>query len=400
MKNLTKTLLPVGLLAYALMFFTGCTKSAVSPSGKSTNQTAVTAATGENAAPSEHLFFSFPSDAILKMQKIKITKSADKEYFSVNNFSGGYNGLQQTPDESYGAPNTLIASLWDPNTAGEIYSRVAYTGAGTVSSRFGGEGDGYKTINPYKWVKDTWYNIAIRSWKLNGELFVGTFIQNLSTGNWFHTSTLAIPERTTFLGSENDAFLENWDGTDAADDGRFERKAFFKDCWNLNTSNQWQKHTGRSFSANANDADRNGIYDRSFNAGYDATEDAYFMEHGGNVEPSAAFGTGRTLTLPVQTNQGNAPVLTVGAVYGVTAKFGSGVVTVNWQVTANLSPQFSSKIEIIDAAGTVVQTVNEVLPEKRKAVINVALGSGTNSARVTITDIFNGVSVPVTVNIL
>ncbi|MBB5634265.1 hypothetical protein HDE68_000150 [Pedobacter cryoconitis] len=400
MKNLSKTMLPFGLSVYALILFTGCSKSSISPVGQSSAQTAVTAVSGENAAPSQHLYFSFPSDAILKMHKIKITKTADKEYFSVNNFSGGYNGLQQTPDKSFGTPNILIASLWDPNTAGKIYSRVAYTGAGTVSSRFGGEGDGYKTINPYKWVKDTWYTVAIRAWKLNGELFIGTFIQNLSTGNWFHTSTLAIPERTAFLGSGNDAFLENWDGTNAADDGRFERKAFFKDCWNLNTANQWQKHSSRSFSANANDAGRNGIYDRSFNAGYDAAEDAYFMEHGGNVKPAAAFGTGRTLTLPVQTNQGDKPVLTVGSVYGVTAKYNTGVVTVNWNVTANLSPQFSSKVEILNASGSVVQTINEVLPEKRKAVINTALGSGQYQLRITITDIFNGVSAPVTVNIL
>lgn len=404
MNTLLKTRLLFGLSIYVLLFFTDCTKSAIPPagssSGKSSNQTVAVSAAGENAAPSQHLYFSFPSDAILKMQKIKITRTADKEYFSVNNFSGGYNGLQQTPDKSFGTPNILIASLWDPNTAGKIYSRVAYTGAGTVSSRFGGEGDGYKTINPYKWVKDTWYNIAVRAWKLNGELFIGTFIQNLSTGNWFHTSTLAIPERTTFLGSGNDAFLENWDGTNAADDGRFERKAFFKDCWNLNTSNQWEKHSSRSFSANANDAGRNGIYDRSFNAGYDATEDAYFMEHGGNVKPAAAFGTGRTLALPLQTNQGDAPVLTGSAVYGVTAKLSGGNVTVEWKVTANLSPQFSSKVEVLSASGTVVQTVNELLPEKRKAVISIAAGSGSLKARVTITDIFNGVSAPVTVNIL
>ena len=402
MKNIFRNSLTLGISVYAMTILMSCQKStilpAAGPSGKSPDQQAV-AATGENAAPSQHLFFTFPSDAILKMQKVKITKSANTEYFSVNNFAGGYNGLQQTPDKSFGTPNILIASLWDPNTAGKIYARVAYTGAGTVSSRFGGEGDGYKTINPYKWALNTWYNIAIRSWKLNGELFIGTFIQNLSSGTWFHTSTLAIPERTQFLGSGNDAFLENWDGTNPANDGRFERKAFFKDCWNLNTSNVWQKHSSRSFSANANDAGRNGIYDRSFNAGYDATEDAYFMEHGGNVKPSAAFGTGRTLSLPDQTNQGSQPVLSVGSVYGVTAKYSGGSVVVNWNVTANLSPQFSSKVEILNAAGTVIQTVNEVLPEKRKATISTTLSAGTNTARVTITDIFNGVSAPVTVNI-
>ncbi|RKR12089.1 ricin-type beta-trefoil lectin protein [Flavobacterium sp. 90] len=371
-----------------------------SNSGKSSAKAA--AASGENAAPSEHLYFSFPSDAIVKLHKIKITQSANAEYFSVHNYSGGYAGLQQTPDTSFGTPNILISSLWDPNTAGGVFSEVAYADPATLTSRFGGEGDGYKTINPYQWALNTWYNIALRAWKLNGKLYIGTFIQNQTTGNWFHTSTLAIPDRTTFLGSSNDAFLENWTGSDPAYDGSFIRKAFFKDCWNLSTTNTWEKHASRSFSANDGDQGRNGIYDRAFNSGYDATEDAYFMEHGGTVQPSAGFGTGRTLALPAQTNQGSAPVLTIAQVQSATAISSGNTVTVNWTNNPTKSPQFSSKVELLDPSGTVVSTVNEVLPQKRAATITSTLGTGSYSVRITITDIFNQNStplvVPVTVN--
>ncbi|ARS40851.1 hypothetical protein CA265_14760 [Sphingobacteriaceae bacterium GW460-11-11-14-LB5] len=352
---------------------------------------------GENAAPSEHLYFSFPSDAIAKIHKIKITQSANAEYFSVHNYSGGYAGLQQTPDNSFGTPNILISSLWDPNTAGGIYSEVAYTGPQTISSRFGGEGDGYKTINPYQWALNTWYNIALRAWKRDGKLYIGTFIQNQSSGVWFHTSTLAIPERTTFLGSGNDAFLENWVGTNPDYDGRYVRKAFFKDCWNLSTSNTWVKHTSRSFSANAGDEGRNGIYDRAFNSGYDTTEDAYFMEHGGNTQPSAAFGTGRTLSLPAQSNQGTAPTLTIGEVQSATAVASGNTVTVNWVNNQLKSPQLSSKIELLNSSGGVVSTVNEVLPQKRSVTISSTLGTGSYSVRITLTDIFNQNSTPLTV---
>ncbi|MNK60835.1 Ricin-type beta-trefoil lectin domain protein [compost metagenome] len=355
------------------------------------------ALSGENAAPSEHLYFSFPSDAIAKLHKIKITQSANAEYFSVHNYAGGYAGLQQTPDNSFGTPNILISSLWDPNTAGGVYSEVAYTGSATISSRFGGEGDGYKTINPYQWELNTWYNLALRAWKLNGKLYIGSFIQNQTTGVWVHTSTLAIAERTQFLGSSNDAFLENWTGTNPAYDGSFIRKAFFKDCWNLSTNNTWEKHTSRSFSANAGDAGRNGIYDRAFNSGYDATEDAYFMEHGGNVQPGSGFGTGRTLTLPAQTNQGSAPTLTIAEVQSATATSNGNTVTVNWTNNQTKSPQFSSKVELLNPSGTVVSTINEVLPQKRSATISSTLGSGTYSVRITITDIFNQNSTPLTV---
>jgi len=384
-----------------VFFLFSCQKSIIAESqqlSKKTLSVATAAAlSGENAAPSEHLYFSFPSDAIAKLHKIKITQSANAEYFSVHNYAGGYAGLQQTPDNSFGTPNILISSLWDPNTAGGVYSEVAYTGAGTTSSRFGGEGDGYKTINPYQWELNTWYNLALRAWKLNGKLYIGSFIQNQTTGVWFHTSTLAIPERTQFLGSSNDAFLENWTGTNPAYDGSFIRKAFFKDCWNLSTNNTWEKHTSRSFSANAGDAGRNGIYDRAFNSGYDATEDAYFMEHGGNIQPSSGFGTGRKLTLPAQTNQGSAPTLTIAEVQSATATSSGNTVTVNWTNNQTKSPQFSSKVELLNPSGTVVSTVNEVLPQKRSATISSTLGSGTYSVRITITDIFNQNSTPLTV---
>ncbi|MNI25971.1 Ricin-type beta-trefoil lectin domain protein [compost metagenome] len=274
---------------------------------------------------------------------------------------------------------------------------MAYTGSATISSRFGGEGDGYKTINPYQWELNTWYNLALRAWKLNGKLYIGSFIQNQTTGVWVHTSTLAIAERTQFLGSSNDAFLENWTGTNPAYDGSFIRKAFFKDCWNLSTNNTWEKHTSRSFSANAGDAGRNGIYDRAFNSGYDATEDAYFMEHGGNVQPGSGFGTGRTLTLPAQTNQGSAPTLTIAEVQSATATSNGNTVTVNWTNNQTKSPQFSSKVELLNPSGTVVSTINEVLPQKRSATISSTLGSGTYSVRITITDIFNQNSTPLTV---
>jgi hypothetical protein len=345
-----------------------------------------------NAAPSQHLVFSFPADASLKMMKVKITQTAYTSYFSVFNWAGGYAGLQHTPDSSSGSSKILIASQWDPNTAGGVFARQAYLGPGTIYSRFGGEGDGAKTINPYNWTLNTWYNFVIRAWKLNGELFIGTFVQNLSNNQWFHTSTLAIPTRTTFLGSGSGAFLENWHGSDPRFDGRFVRKAYFKDCWNRTDAGVWQKSTSRYFSCNANDANRNGIYDWAFNAGFDSGEDAYFMEHGGNVTPSAAFNGGRTLDLPAQTNQGSSPTVTTGEVSTVSASYSSGTTTISWTNNSSKSPQFSSVVEILNTSGTVVSSSTETLPEKRSAVISGNLSAGTYTARVTITDIFGGVS--------
>jgi hypothetical protein len=156
----------------------------------------------ENAAPSIHLSYYFnSSDATLKMQKIKIVQSAYASYFEVNWFTNGYTGLQQTPDTRYGKPNILISSLWDANTSGGIFSTVDYNDPKTIKSRFGGEGDGWKTIHPYDWKLDRWYNLVNRAWRLNGRLYIGTFINDLSTGKWFHTATLSIPFPQKYLNS-------------------------------------------------------------------------------------------------------------------------------------------------------------------------------------------------------
>lgn len=353
----------------------------------------------EHAAPSMHLTYDFPSgDAVLKMQKIKIVQSAYASFFEVNWFTNGYTGLQQTPDTAYGNANILISSLWDVNTTAGIYSTVNYRDSTTDTSRFGGEGDGWKTINPYGWQLNTWYNLVNRSWKSAGQLFIGTFINDLSTGKWLHSATLSIPDPNKYLEATNDAFLENWDGTDTAWDGRFVRKAFFKDCWNLDTTGAWEKNTGAYFSANNSLADslRNGIYHNSFNAYFDSLEDAYCMQHGGNTTPSAAFNGGRTLNLPAQSNQGTTPVLTVGAITSISASHSNGTTTVSWTTDTYRSPQLAAQVELIDSFGNVLKTVLDTLPERRNCLIYQVLPYGNYTARVTIRDIFNQWSQPVT----
>ncbi|HTI11466.1 MAG TPA: RICIN domain-containing protein [Puia sp.] len=345
-----------------------------------------------NAAPSEHLTYSFPNDAVLKMHKVKIVQSAFASYFEVQSFTNGYAGLQQTPDSSHGSSHILISSLWDPNTSGGIFSVLDYAAPNTYTGRFGGEGDGWQSINPYNWVLNTWYNLVIRSWKSKGQLFVATFINNLSSQTWFHTATFSIPDPGSYLGSGNDAFLENWDGSNAAWDGRYIRKAYFKDCWNLNTGGTWDKSTSRYFSANANDSARNGIYNNAFNSGYDSSQDAYFMQHGGNTTPAAGFNGGRTLTLPVQLNQGTAPTVTTGQVNTVSASYAGGKLYASWTIDSTKSPQLAASVQVTNPAGTVVLSYKDTLPQRRKDTLTGSLSPGTYTVKVSFTDLFNQTS--------
>lgn len=338
----------------------------------------------QGAAPSMHLNSYFSSDAILKMQKIKIIQSGVASFFEVNSFNGGYCGLQQVTTATTGPTNTLIASMWDTNTAAGIYSRTDFFDPTTVVSRFGGEGDGTKTMNPYAWEKNVWYNFVNRSWKSDNRFYVATFVQNLTSGKWFHTSTKSKTFNGRYLDNYNDSFMENWTQQGAA-----VRQAFFKDCFFMSTSGVWGKGTGTTFSCNANDAARNGIYDLSFNAYYDATEDAFCMQHGGNTVRDPAFNGGRTRNLGNQLKQTATPALTVGAVTELTASNTKGVTTVNWKMDDTKSPQLSAKVEIINSSNMAVAIQHDTLPHKRSFSSNLVLAPGNYVARLTVKDIFN-----------
>ena len=351
----------------------------------------------ENAAPSIHLNLSFPSqDAILKMQKIKIVQSANASYFEVNLFNGGYAGFQQTPDVSYGVPNISIFSIWDPNTSGGIFSNINYTDPLTVSSRFGGEGNGWKTINPYNWQTNIWYNVVQRSWVSNNKLNVATFINNLTTNKWFHMATISKPFIGTYLNGNNDSFLENWDGTNSQWNGSFIRKAYFKEAYNLNLYSNWEKSSSVYFSANNSTADinRNGIYHNSFNAFIDNTESAYCMQHGGNTVPSTAFNGGRTLNLASLPNQSLNPILTLPSLNSVVVNFANQVLSANWSLDDTKSPQFSTKFELYNEMGNRIMQLQDTIPQKRNFTNTITLANGTYQLKTTITDIFNQNSLP------
>jgi hypothetical protein len=243
-----------------------------------------------------------------------------------------------------------------------------------------------------------WYNLVNRAWKADGRLYVGTFINDLSTGKWFHTATLSIPDPGIYLGCYNDAFLENWDGQYPSMDGRFTRKAFFKDCWNLNTNGIWEKSSGVSCDVNDTDKDkqRNGIYHNSFNAFYDNTENAYCMEHGGSTTPSPGFKEGRSLNLPFQADQGVAPVLTIAKIKSIAVNNATGIRNISWNIDELKPLQLSAKIEILNAAGNIITELQDTLPQRRSIDINDFLESGSYAVRITVIDIFNQQSQPMT----
>jgi hypothetical protein len=343
------------------------------------------------AANSTNLVFSTPSNAILKMLKTKIVFSAYNSYFETLTFTNGYAGLQLTNDASWGSNYISISSLWDP--AGGGVSNAEYVAPGvTAVHGDNGEGSATTTIAPYNWQYNVYYNIVVRAWERDGKLHLGTFINNLSNNTWFHQTTITTTNDGTFLGSGEASFIENWAAGDATISANNVRKAYYKDCWNMTTSGAWEKPTGGYVNSNRSAASlsRAGIWDASFDGGYDAAEGAYYMQTGGLTRRNPGFGNNDYINLPLQPDQGAAPVLTVGAVSNVTLNYTNGQVQINWVNDNTKSPQLFSNAELVDQNGVVISSSQETLPQKRSVSYPVTLIPGnTYTARVTIIDIFN-----------
>ena len=356
----------------------------------------------ENAGPSMHLTYVFESDdAIVKMQKVKIVQSAPTSFFEVNWFRNGYTGLQQTPDPLYSTPNIFISSLWDLNTQDQIYAQLEYSHPNTITSRFGGEGDGEKTINQYGWQLNKWYNIVNRAWKANNRLYIATFIQNIENSEWLHTSSFSIPDTDEYyMYSVNDAFLENWDGTNRNWDGRFARKVYYKDIWNLTPQNTWETNviTYASVNDSQHDINRNGNYHNSFNANLDSQENAYFMEHGGSVTPSSIFNGTRTAYLNLQDNRGTSPEVTTGEFLSISATYTPDNLVINWNNSSTQTPQLNYTISITNN-GENIYEFTEIKPEARTKNIALNLTDGEYTITLSGNDIFNQNMLPITKNI-
>lgn len=347
------------------------------------------------AANSTNLFFNTPSNAILKMLKTKIIFSANNSYFETLTFYGGYAGLQlnNNPTDTH----ISISSLWDPASGG--VSNAEYVAPGvTAVHGDNGEGSVTTTLAPYDWQYNVYYNIVVRSWDRDGKLHLGTFVNDLSNNTWFHQTTITTTNDGILLGPGEASFIENWGAGAANVSANNIRKAYYKDCWNMNASGGWEKPTTAAVNSNRSPESlaRAGIWDASFDGGYDITENAYYMQTGGLTRRNPGFGNSDLINLPLQADQGTTPVLTIGAVSSVTLNYANGQVQTNWVNDNTKSPQLFSNVELIDQNGQVISSSQETLPQRRNVTYAAILPPGVYTARVTIIDIFNQQSTPKT----
>lgn len=127
--------------------------------------------------------------------------------------AGGYTGIQQLEDGKH----LMIFSIWD--TTPDLHSVAIGKGdPRTELTRFGGEGEGGRTILQYDWQPNKTYRYFIvkRQDEANNQTLATAYFYDDYLDRWVYEATIASPNNGDkavqgFGGSMN-AFLENFGG--------------------------------------------------------------------------------------------------------------------------------------------------------------------------------------------
>ena len=124
---------------------------------------------------------------------------------------GAYGGLQT----SGSGVKTSILSFWEvlytENGVQKSHRATRIYPKGDESS-FGGEGEGTNYIAEYNWPTNVWHRYVLRSWMdpLNGETFVGQWLQNLSTQEWTLFAYFNTKLQNSYITGGLSQFQENY----------------------------------------------------------------------------------------------------------------------------------------------------------------------------------------------
>jgi Domain of unknown function (DUF3472) len=152
--------------------------------------------------------------------EIDVVSTAPTTYFCGCNWwpsapAGGYTGIQDVD----GRKHLMIFSVWD--TAADLHSAPVERGdARAQLSRFGGEGEGGKTLLPYSWQLNRTYRFFIvkRQDEVNNRTLASAYFYDDFQDRWVYDATIASPNNgdkaVKGFGGDMNAFLENWSGAD------------------------------------------------------------------------------------------------------------------------------------------------------------------------------------------
>ncbi len=216
-----------------------------------------------------------------------IEKSAPGTYFCANNFSSGYIGFQEVPRENGESERVAIFSIWDAKDSGdnphaaaeEDRAKLVQRGEGVMTTRFGGEGTGGKSMRPFAWKEGEVLRTLVVE-KPDGEHFrqIAGYVFDPATGKWELMSCWRIQALTRGLGS-GCGFVEDFIRN--VESKKHERRATFGPAFRW-ADGVWSQADVFAFTKDANP-------NMEINCRRNALRGYYSLATGGTIAPEADF---------------------------------------------------------------------------------------------------------------
>lgn len=159
-----------------------------------------------------HLWYiGILTDIILWDSSLVVPQGSDIEstYFMTNGFDNGYAGFQVQEQRR----RLILFSIWDP-------CEVVEVGPSVQSSRFGGEGTGWKTWLPFDWKTNVVYTVRVTAeLETSRSTLYSCFVD--VQGSWQLISRIRRHGSGELLNHLH-SFLENW-----SMDDRYAKRGYF-----------------------------------------------------------------------------------------------------------------------------------------------------------------------------
>ena len=218
-----------------------------------------------------------------------VEKSAPGTYFSCNNFSNGYIGVQELAGtREDGSPiRVAIFSIWDAKDSGdnphaapeEERAKLIARGDKVRTDRFGGEGTGGKSMRRFDWKEGEVIRTLVVE-KEDGEDFrqIAGYIMNPQTGKWELLSCWRVQALRRGLGG-GCGFVEDFRRN--VESKSYERRATFGPAFRW-TGSEWSQATQFRFT-------RDGNPNMNINCRLNPERGYFSLATGGDIKPEDGF---------------------------------------------------------------------------------------------------------------
>lgn len=233
-------------------------------------------------------------------QEAVIEKSAPGTYFACNNFSNGYIGVQELchKDENGNPVRVAIFSIWDAKDSGdnphaapeEERARLVQRGEGVMTTRFGGEGTGGKSMRRFDWKEGEVIKTLVVEHEDGPEFRqIAGYIFDPAKNEWTLMSCWRVQALRRGLGG-GCGFVEDFMRN--VESKNHERRATFGPALRWD-GKQWHNSTSFRFTRDGNPL-------KEINCRYNPERGYYSLATGGSIKEESDFPVFTSKPLPQQ----------------------------------------------------------------------------------------------------